>query len=236
MLRLYAERGQIDYIKTAGGQRRYNVESLHQGTFKISKPIIPPSVQEAKTGQGAIYARVSSHKQKDDLQRQIKALKDKYPTFKVYKDVCSGLKYKRKGLTRLLEHIQSKHISKVVVAHKDRLVRFGCELIEWIFNQAGATLIIEDHSKLSYEEEFTQDLLSIVHVFSCKLNGKRKYSTKRKREEKTITGVQREVKRRKETLESPDGSRVEEQPTCQSLSEDTFKVNSSTAQDAPTLV
>jgi hypothetical protein len=73
---------------------------------------------------------------------------------------------------------------EVVVAHKDRLARFGTELIEWILKQAGATLVVLDKATLSPTEEVTQDLMAIVHVFSCRLNGKRKYKSFLKKSER----------------------------------------------------
>jgi putative resolvase len=144
-LRSWATRDKIEFILTAGGQRRYNANSV---CAKRAKPAgytqirrtpderqtsaSPQQASETKDCRfkGAIYCRVSSWKQKDDLERQISAVQARYPKHTVYKDVCSGLKYKRKGLTRLLGHVQSGVVQEVVVAHKDRLARFGTELIE----------------------------------------------------------------------------------------------------------
>ena len=136
----------------------------------------PKATPETK---GAIYARVSSKKQEDDLERQIKSLQEVYPGYLVYRDICSGLNYKRKGLTRLLEHVQSGAIKTVVVAHKDRLARFATEIIEWIIN--GGRLIIQSSDNKCPEQELTEDLMAIVHVFSCMLNGKRGASGRKKR-------------------------------------------------------
>jgi putative resolvase len=99
-----------------------------------------------KKEKGAIYCRVSSRTQKDDLDRQIKTMQTHFPQYKIYKDIASGLNYKRKGLTRLLEHIQEGLVDKVVVAHRDRLARFGVELFEWSINRAGATLVFLDQA------------------------------------------------------------------------------------------
>jgi len=139
-LRLYAKKGDLEFIKTPGGQRRYDI--VHIAETKANKYNQretclknlygqQTSISEKKTqAQGAIYCRVSSKKQEDDLERQIQALEEAYPGFKVFKDTCSGLNYKRKGLTRLLEQVQSGTIKTVVVAHKDRLARFATEIIE----------------------------------------------------------------------------------------------------------
>ena len=102
-------------------------------------------------------------------------MQEKYPNYKIFKDVCSGLKYKRKGLQRLLEQVQEGLINKVVVAHRDRLARFATELICWVVKQAGGTIVFLDDDHGSPEQELTEDLMAIVHVFSCRLNGKRRY-------------------------------------------------------------
>ena len=87
---------------------------------------------------------------------------------------------------------------EVVVAHKDRLARFGTELIEWILKQAGATLVVLDKATLSPTEEVTQDLMAIVHVFSCRLNGKRRYKSSRKKRKAPTGGTLQESERRGE--------------------------------------
>ena len=183
-VRHYAANGQLSFIRTPGGQRRYNIEDVVRvkgGVYKQSAGCLANLSQHASAAQveaelqtqGAVYARVSSKKQEDDLKRQITALKEAYPGYKVFQDICSGLNYKRKGLTRLLEQVQRGTIKTVVVAHKDRLARFATEVIEWIINQAGGRLIIQSSDGKCPEQELTEDLMAIVHVFSCRLNGKR---------------------------------------------------------------
>lgn len=180
-LRTYAREGKIEHIYTTGGHRRYKIEGFcgekhvfNTHAFKEKK--FQEELQKAKkTTTGAIYCRVSSSKQKDDLERQIQTLQTQFPDYEVFQDICSGLNYKRKGLSRLLEQVQAKTITTVVVAHKDRLARFGSEIIEWIINQAGASLFILDRTEHSKEQELTEDLMAIVHVFSCRFNGKRRY-------------------------------------------------------------
>ena len=141
---------------------------------------------------------MSSSKQKDDLQRQVQEMQSKYPGH----DVASGLNFKRKGLKRLLESVQDGNIQEIVVAHKDRLARFGAELIEWIASRAGACIIYEDNNCLTSEQELAADLLAIVHVFSCRANGKRRYGKVNARgKESEIGGVQGEVSRREKVFE-----------------------------------
>jgi predicted site-specific integrase-resolvase len=123
-----------------------------------------------------IYARVSSRSQKDDLNSQIEHLKTRYPNHELIEDVGSGLNFKRKGFNALLELILSGHVSEIVVAHRDRLCRFGFEFIESIAKKFNCRIVVLDESKLSPQAELVNDLLSIIHVFSCRLCGLRKYS------------------------------------------------------------
>jgi putative resolvase len=159
--------------------------TANQGQQRVTQKQKTPA-----TRGGAIYCRVSSAKQKDDLQRQIDQVRETYASHTLFTDICSGLKYKRKGLSRLLERVQAGEFNEVVVAHKDRLARFGTELIEWVLNQAGTSLVILDRDQLSYAEKLTQDLMAIVHVFSCRFKGKRRYKSKHKAENGTPCGLQ----------------------------------------------
>jgi excisionase family DNA binding protein len=190
-LRRWANNGKIKFIKTSGGQRRYLVD------LESSDECSDSEDDERKT-HGAVYVRVSSRKQKNDLERQKKAMSSKYPKHEIFADIGSGLNYKRKNLLRLLEQVQDGAINEVVVAHKDRLARFGTEIIEWVINQAGANLIILDAAAKTNEEELTDDLMAIVHVFSCRANGRRRYTKKKRKSEDDNSGEQR--KRGKSTI------------------------------------
>lgn len=162
-LRSWADNGKIDYIRTAAGQRRYDVDS-----YFGRKP-------EPET---VCYCRVSSYKQKDDLERQVQFMQDKFPGARIVKDIGSGINFKRKGLNALLESSIDGAVLKVVVAHRDRLARFGVELIKNIIQRNGGELLVLSESDLSPEQELTQDLLTILHVFSCRMHGLRSYKNK----------------------------------------------------------
>jgi putative resolvase len=191
-LRKWAKNGTITFKSTAGGHKRYDVSSVQSSERVYNFPLAIQKTKEPVVAKGGIYCRVSSWKQKDDLKRQIATLQDQFPDHTVFSDICSGLKYKRPGLTRLLEQVQGGLVNEVVVAHKDRLARFGTELIEWILKRAGARLVVLDQATLSPTEEVTQDLMAIVHVFSCRLNGKRRYNGSQSRGTKRkIGGLQR---------------------------------------------
>jgi len=90
-------------------------------------------------------------------------------------DIGSGLNYKRKGLCKLIDLVCDGKIKAVVIAHKDRLVRFGFDHFYFLFQRFGTDILIMNQESLSPEEEMVQDLMSIVHCFSCRLYGLRSY-------------------------------------------------------------
>lgn len=100
--------------------------------------------EDKNIGKKIVYARVSSHKQRDDLQRQIDLLRRLYPDHIVIQDIGSGINFKRKGLRSILDSCMSREVGEIVVAHKDRLCRFGFELIEHIVNNQGGKIIVLD--------------------------------------------------------------------------------------------
>ena len=139
----------------------------------------------------AFYSRVSSHKQRDDLQRQKQYIVKQCPTSVAqyescyFQDIASGLNFKRRGLIALLERVQKGDVYAIVVASKDRLARFGYELIEWICDKYGTRILVLEHNDNTPTEELGKDLLSIVQVYCCKWNGQRRYKDKSKEENKT---------------------------------------------------
>lgn len=128
------------------------------------------------------YCRVSSAKQKDALARQVENVKTyliaKGYQFKIISDIGSGINYDKKGLNQLIQMILQDEVSKVVVLYKDRLVRFGFELIENICEFKSVDIEIIDNTEKSEEQEVVEDLIQIVTVFSCRLQGKRAKKTK----------------------------------------------------------
>ena len=112
---------------------------------------------------------VSSNNQKDDLQRQVQYMQEKYPTHQIITDIGSGLNYKRKGLKTILEYAYKGIVKEVVVAYKDRLCRFGFELFEHILQtQSNAEILVLNQANHSKEQELTDDLLYLLHVFSAR--------------------------------------------------------------------
>ena len=135
-----------------------------------------------------IYARVSSSGQKDDLKNQITFLRN-YANAKriivdeVLTDIGSGLDFKRKKWNELLMSAQNKEISKILVAHKDRFIRFGFEWYQQWLAQYGVEIIVVNNEELSPEKEMVEDLISVIQVFSCRIYGLRKYKGKIKNDE-----------------------------------------------------
>ncbi len=159
-LRAWDKAGKIKTIRTPGNTRLYDISSLVTSGCRI------------------IYARVSSRGQQDELESQIAYLRNRYPNHELIQDIGSGLNFKRKGFNALLERIVSGDVSEVVVTRKDRLCRFGFELIESIAKKFNCQIMVLDNAALSPQSEMVKDLLSIVHVFSRRMYGLRKYSRK----------------------------------------------------------
>jgi putative resolvase len=139
-----------------------------------------------KKKKNIIYCRVSSSNQKSDLKSQKEFLIDFTRNMGLsiddtYTDIGSGMNFKRKNFLKLLEEVQNNEIESITIAHKDRLCRFGYELIEHIFIKNNVKINLINDDRLSPEQELCQDLTSIVHVFSSRLYGLRKYKNKIKK-------------------------------------------------------
>ena len=108
------------------------------------------------------YCRVSSHKQKDDLERQIDNVKTyllaKGQPFEIISDIGSGINYKKKGLQELIRRISQNQVEKVVVLYKDRLLRFGFELIEYIASLYICEIEIIDNTEKSEQQELVEEI------------------------------------------------------------------------------
>ena len=173
-IRLWAEEGKIKVTKTDGGHRRYIYDDFTKTDDR----------------QKIIYARVSSAKQESDLTRQIEFLQKKYPDYKVISDIGSGLNYNRKGFIRILEGIFAGTVAEIVVAYKDRLCRFGYEIIEKLCQHFSTTITIVNNSDDKPEEyELAEDIISIITVFSARFHGRRKYTKRKQLHNKKIQNI-----------------------------------------------
>jgi putative resolvase len=167
-LRRWEAEGKLIPERTIGGQRRYD-------PAKIKPELFHATPQDRKT---IAYARVSSHDQKDDLERQKQVLElycaKQGWTFEVIADLGSGMNYNKKGLKRLLDEIIEGRVGRLVIAHKDRLLRFGTELIFAICEAKQVeVLILNQGVDTTFEEDLAQDVLEIITVFSARLYGSR---------------------------------------------------------------
>ena len=172
-IRKLADQASFVCFKTPSGQRRINTQSLQEF---INSSLLTKKVKEISR-ENFLYARVSSKKQMDDLSRQVEYLKrPEYSDYTLITDVSSGINFKRKGLSTILDSCLQNTIGNIVIAYKDRLCRFGFELLEELVTKAGGTITIlnQDDNK-SDEQELSDDLLSIVQIFCCRKMGKRKY-------------------------------------------------------------
>lgn len=173
-MRRWEKEGRITSYRTNGNHRRYDntdlvrIKCKDDDSFKIT----------------VAYCRVSSLDQKKDLQRQIDNVTNyciaKGYQFKVISDLGSGLNYNKKGLKELISLICSEEIDKIVVNYKDRLIRFGYEMIEQLCSIYNVKIEVINHTENeSYEEELVEDALSVITAFSSKLYGSKSYKSKK---------------------------------------------------------
>lgn len=167
--------GKIETIRTAGGHRKYNVEKYLSGQGKKTKEEQLIKITNNKK-LNICYVRVSTVGQKDDLKRQKEYMIKKYPKYEIIEDIGSGINFNRRGLRRIIKLAISGHINKLVVAYKDRLTRFGFDLIEDLIKEYSDGVILVDNERKEKEpkEELVEDVLQILNVYTAKLNGLRK--------------------------------------------------------------
>ncbi len=177
-LRNWNKKGQLNpHHTSSNGYRYYSQEQLNQVLD------IKPNLERKTVG----YCRVFSSKQKDDLVRQVENMSTyliaQGKPFEIIQDIGSGINYKKKGLKQLIKQVTQGEVDKIVVLYKDRLLRFGFELMEYVCSLYHCEIEIVDITKKSEQEELVEDLIQIVTVFSCRLQGKRANKTKKMIEE-----------------------------------------------------
>ena len=149
-----------------------------QQLYNVTKYLKEKGISQTTSNKKHIcYCRVSSQKQKGDLLRQIEYMKKEYPYHEIITDIASGLNYDRPGLKKLLKYAMDGEVDEVVIAFKDRLTRFGYEMIEWIIKEKskGVIKIINNNEELTPTEEISKDIISIMNIYTAKINGLRKY-------------------------------------------------------------
>jgi predicted site-specific integrase-resolvase len=171
-VRRWEREGQLSPDRVSeGGTRYYDVKHLL-------------GLRELETDLTVAYARVSSRDQKDDLKRQAEKLEmycaRKGWRYELIQDLGSGMNYRKKGLKRLLEMILNREVKRVVLTHKDRLLRFGAELVFALCEARNVEVVILNQGEeSSFEEELVQDLLEIITVFSARMYGSRSHQNKK---------------------------------------------------------
>lgn len=174
-LRRWDETGVLVAERTPKGHRRYDISKIN--------PNLLHGIGN-KDRKTIAYARVSSHDQQEDLHRQIQVLETYCAkqgwTYEIVSDLGSGMNYHKKGLKQLLDGILENQIGRLVLTHKDRLLRFGAELVFALCEAKNVEIVIINQGEnLSFEEELAQDVLEIITVFSARLYGSRSKKNKK---------------------------------------------------------
>ena len=185
-LRRWEADGKLAAEHTAGGHRRYDLTKLRPEMYHAAADAARKTIA---------YARVSSDDQKADLERQKQVLElycaRQGWTFEVIADLGSGMNYRKKGLKRLLDDVVEGRIGRLVITHKDRLLRFGAELVFAICEAKGVEVVILNQGEdttFEFEEDLAKDVLEIITVFSARL-----YGSRSRKNQKLLDGVKKAV-------------------------------------------
>ena len=181
----WANNGLVRVKRLNGGKRIYHNRDIET---KLGGGINEFFEEKNKV----IYARVSSSKQREDLERQVQGLKEKYPNHVVYKDIGSGLNFRRKRFEAVLDGIFTEVIGEVVVSYKDRLCRYGFELFELFCKHHGTKIVVSNsRENADNHGELAEDLLAVCNFFVARNNGRRSHQRK-KAEAVSIADVERD--------------------------------------------
>lgn len=176
-LRRWDKNGRLAAERTPSGRRMYSIPAISSFNplTKTHDAVDLPTIA---------YARVSSHDQRADLERQVKVLEMFCAShgwkYRVIQDLGSGMNYSKRGLRELLNLISEKSIGRLVITHKDRLLRFGSELVFSMCEMANIeVVIVNSGEESSFEEELASDVLEIITVFSARMYGARSHKNKK---------------------------------------------------------
>jgi putative resolvase len=170
-LRNWSNGGYVEAIVGKGGHRRFKWSEVKR-LMHLTDP-------QAIAKNCVIYCRVSTTIQRENLKRQrarleTYAMAKGHTIEKVYEDIASGMHFKRKGVLKLLNHCQTHAIKAVIIEFKDRLARFGVELIQAMLASFGTELIVVNRVESDYKQEIMDDMIAIIVHFSSRLYGKRR--------------------------------------------------------------
>ena len=186
-LRRWADSGKIRSERSPSGQRRFYLADI--------KRITPRNLSQLDERITINYARVSGHDQKEDLKHQVQVLEAFSAAngwqYETIQDLGSGLNYQKKGLQKLLKRIMRGDIARLVITHKDRLLRLGAELVFAVCEEFETEVVIVNQTveEISFEQELVQDMIELITVFSARL-----YGSRSKKNKKLIDGMSEVVK------------------------------------------
>ena len=192
-LYLWENKNKIETIRTPGGKRLYNVKKfLNENQNFIKNNGLTNNINNDK--KNICYIRVSSLNQVDDLEHQRLLMTKLYPKYEIIEDIGSGLNLNKRGITKIIKLGIEGKINEVVVAYKDRLTRFGFELLENLISEysGGRIIILNKQKELKPEEELVQDVMALMNVYVAKMNGLRRFEMKK--EVKNKGKVSRNIK------------------------------------------
>ena len=183
-LRRWEASGRLMSERSPSGHRRYDLAKLRPELYRAADDAARKTIA---------YARVSSHDQKAELERQKQVLElycaKQGWTFEVIADLGSGMNYNKKGLKRLLDELVDGQIGRLVITHKDRLLRFGAELVFAICAAKNVEVVILNQGEdTTFEEDLAKDVLEIITVFSARL-----YGSRSRKNQKLLDGVKQAV-------------------------------------------
>ena len=182
-LQRWDNQGKLPAKRTPSNYRYYTDDDLKIALGE--KPL--PEEREV-----VIYCRVSSSNQRSELKNQIKAMEEfanhcGYPVSRTISEIGGGLNFKRKKFIEMIVSMLKGEIEVIIVAHKDRMCRFAFDFIEQLAKYSDCKIIVANQTHLSLQAELCDDIMAIVHCFSCRLYGLRSYSKNLKKElQKTI--------------------------------------------------
>ena len=176
-LQKWDKAGKLTAFRTPANRRFYTHDQYLEYMGNLNESVVKNQKKVV------IYARVSLVSQKDDLKNQISFLRQFVNARgiildEVISDIGSGLNFRRKNWNQLIKRVMKNEIKQIYIAHKDRFVRFGFDWLKNLCLENGTEIVVVNNEELSPEKELVQDLTSIIHVFSCRIYGLRKYKNK----------------------------------------------------------
>ena len=183
-LRRWLKQGRITTKTSPSGTRLYDISSIFPEltSRNADNTNTTATATTTTTKKGFLYARVSSVKQKEDLERQKQLLSSRFSTYELVSDIGLGVNFKRPGLKTLLEQSSRRVVSEIVVTHCDRLCQFAFDLIQYVLSLHATKIVVLFNDTTSDEHELSQDILAINTVFICRMQGKRAALHRRERQ------------------------------------------------------